>query len=283
MATTTEDIQTLPGFDIKPSAVTNSGEVVFTDGTNLITPNQLQCEAYGYTYDTATGSCYVFKTSTNLSTNITNVSNTIRGANNTTERGVTNTSIMGENNIVRSLSRNNIIVGNGNEISAGVKNATILGNNGLAQRDGEVVIGGGAFQGIGAGHGQTSIMSLSGKTTNATPTALYVNNSDTNTIIQRNSTSSFEAYDLNVIGVRTGGSSGSGAANDRVFFNYKGIIYLKDNQTSGLTTVASSGTVTGWLTFVAFSGTNDLHVQVKGATDMNISWSGTLQLYQVIV
>ena len=44
MATT---IPYLKGFDVKPSSTTPSGVVIFTDGRNDITPNQLQCEAYG--------------------------------------------------------------------------------------------------------------------------------------------------------------------------------------------------------------------------------------------
>jgi len=51
---------------IKPSQVSALGVVTFTDGTNTITPNQLQCEAYGYTYNRATGTCSIFRYNTNL-------------------------------------------------------------------------------------------------------------------------------------------------------------------------------------------------------------------------
>jgi len=273
----------LTGFTIKPSTVSEIGTVTFTDGTSDLTPNQLECEAYGYTYNSATGTCSAFRYSTSLSRTINNISNTIKGSGNILAEGTNNNLIVGESNTIRSISRNNLIVGTSNEVASGINNTTILGNYGEAQRDGEVVFGGGAFEGAGAGYGQSSTMSLSGTTTDATLTKLFVNSSSTNTIIARGSTSSFQGFDLNVIGVRTGGSAGSGAANDRVFFNTKGIIYLKDNQTSGLTTVASSGTITGWLTAVAFSGTNDMHVSVKGAADMNISWSATLHLYELKV
>ena len=36
---------------IRPDVITSNGRVFFTDGTNNnISPNQKQCEAYGYTY-----------------------------------------------------------------------------------------------------------------------------------------------------------------------------------------------------------------------------------------
>ena len=45
------------GFNIKPNKVTKLGQVIFTDGTNDVVPNQLACEAYGYRYNSATGTC----------------------------------------------------------------------------------------------------------------------------------------------------------------------------------------------------------------------------------
>ena len=143
--------------------------------------------------------------------------NFIKGKNNTAETGTTNTIIMGENNIVKGISRNNILIGDNNEVSNGVNNATVLGNYGIAQRDGEVVIGGGAFNGVGKGYGQSSVVSLSGTTTDATQTNLKVNNSSSDTIIARSSTSSFQGFEANVLGVRTGGTAG-GSPNDRIFF-----------------------------------------------------------------
>ena len=86
MATT---IPYLKGFDVKPSSTTPSGVVIFTDGRNDITPNQLQCEAYGYTYDKASGTCSVFRHNTSLNRSFSNESNKLQGANNTTETGTT--------------------------------------------------------------------------------------------------------------------------------------------------------------------------------------------------
>lgn len=269
------------GFSVKPKQTTRQGEVIFTDGTNDIIPNQVQCEAYGYTYNSDSRSCTAFRLNNSIITSADNVDNFIKGKNNTAETGTTNTIIMGENNIVKGISRNNILIGDNNEVANGVNNATVLGNYGIAERDGEVVIGGGGFNGAGKGYNQSSVVSLSGTTTDATQTNLKVNNSSSNTIIAKSSTSSFQGFEANVLGVRTGGTAG-GSPNNRIFLRATGIVYLKISNES-VATLGSFGTVTGWTTALFFDSTNDMHLSVTGAANMDISWSATLNLYEIIV
>ena len=57
MASKVTTIPYITGFTVKPLSTSELGIVTFTDGTNDVTPNQLQCKAYGYTYDIATGTC----------------------------------------------------------------------------------------------------------------------------------------------------------------------------------------------------------------------------------
>ena len=270
------------GFSVKPIAISSTGIVQFTDGTNGITPNQVQCEAYGYYYNTDSGTCTAYSLKPSLDVNGNNINNFIKGKNNSTQKGVNNTIIMGENNIVKGSSRNNLLIGDNNEISNNVNNATVLGNYGIAERDGEVVFGGGAFNGVGKGYGQSSTIALSGTTTDGTQTNLFVNNSSTNTIIARSSTSSFQGFEANVLGVRTGGVNPSGAVNDRIFIRVTGIVYLKDAQQSS-TILGQFGSHGGWASEVVFSGTNDMHLAVEGKVDMNVSWSATMHLYEIIV
>ena len=273
----------IKGFEVKPTRTTEIGDVIFTDGTNEVQPNQLQCEAYGYTYDKATGTCSAFRYNTNLNRAFSNLSNVIKGAGNSTQTGTNNTLVMGESNTVAGLSRNNLIIGSNNEIANGVNNATVVGNYGLAERDGEVVNGGGGFSGAGKGYAQSSTLSLTGTTTDATATSLFVNGDAATTIIARGtSTGSFQGFEANVMGVRTGGSAGSGAVNDRILLRATGIVYLKAESQSART-LGNSGTVAGWTTAIAFSGTNDMLLQVTGAADMNISWSATLNIYEIKV
>jgi hypothetical protein len=269
----------LNGYLVKPASVDSLGIVSFTDGTNAVTPNQKQCEAYGYTYDRASGTCKAFTYSTSLEKSLNNQSNYVRGANNTTETGTNNTHIMGESNTVKGLSRNNIIVGSNNEIANGVNNAVVFGNYGLAQRPGEVVFGGGGFSGTGKGYAQSSYITLTGTTTDATPTNLFVNGDSATTIIAR-SKNLFTGFEAKVIGVRTGGVA-AGNDGDRIFKKTEGIVYTT-TATQSRTILASFGTVSGWDAQIAISG-SDMFLQVTGATDMDISWSCTLNLYEVII
>ena len=101
----------LSGFTVKPLTISGLGVVRFTDGTNELTPNQVQCEAYGYTYNKAEGTCSVFRFNTNLNRSFDNSNNSTKGAQNVTETGTNNTLIMGESNTVKGFSRNNIIIG----------------------------------------------------------------------------------------------------------------------------------------------------------------------------
>tara|TARA_R110000824_G_scaffold332289_2_gene518930 strand:+ start:1339 stop:2184 length:846 start_codon:yes stop_codon:yes gene_type:complete len=270
----------LTGFDVKPSSISSIGTVTFTDGTNDLTPNQLQCEAYGYKYNKVTRTCSAFKYSSNLDSNISNITNKINGAGNTTLTNTANTYIIGENNTVKGDTRNNIVVGNYNEISSGVNNASVFGNYGIAEREGEVVIGGGGFSGAGKGYAQSSIITLTGTTTNASATNLFVNGDSSTTIIARSSTSSFQGFEATVIGVRTGGKSKGGAVNDRICLRVTGLVFLKAVDQSS-TDLGKFGTTGGWAAEMAFSGTNDMLFAVTGADYMNISWSCTLNLYEL--
>jgi|TARA_R110001583_G_scaffold6018_2_gene31561 hypothetical protein len=277
----------LSGYSIKPALTSTSGEVLYTDGTNSVKPNQDACEAYGYTYDKASGMCRAYAFSTKVPLSLIDETNYVQGANNTTEKGVNNTYVTGESNIVRGLSRNNMIVGSNNQIGilgdegGGANNATVLGSRGLAQRDGEVVMGGG---GDTIGKSQSSTIHLSGQTTDGGASFLSVSGDSSVTTIARDvsaTATSFTGFEANVMGVRTGGTA-AGNTNDRILLRATGIAYLKaDNQS--VSTLGSFGTVTGWTAAIGFSGTNDMNLQVTGATNMNITWSCTLNLYEMKV
>ena len=273
----------IKGFSVKPARTGGDGTVIFTDGTNEIQPNQLQCEAYGYTYDKASGTCSSFRYNTNLNTAFNNSNNLIKGVRNTTQTGTNNTLIMGESNTVAGLSRNNLIIGSNNEIAIGVNNASVFGNYGIAERDGEVVIGGGGFGGVGKGYAQSSTITLTGVTRTATPDNLKVNGDSATTIIARDTIiGSFQGFEANVMGVRTGGSAASGAVDDRIFLRATGIVY-KIVADQSVETLGSFGTIDGWTAAIAFSGTNDMFLEVTGVADMTIKWSCTLNIYEIKV
>lgn len=272
-------INFIPGYNVKPDSIDEFGVVSFTDGTNIMSPNQQQCQAYGYRYDIATGTCYAFTFNRGVTTSSENFTNIIRGAQNTTEIGTSNTYIMGDKNNVKGNSRNNIIVGNYNEISSGVNNAAVLGSYGVAQRPGEVVMGGG---GGSLGKNQSSTIHLSGTTTDAAATSLFLNGDSNQTVIARdNSENNFSSFEAHIMGIRTGGTA-AGNANDRIYLKADGLVFLKAANQQARDR-GSFGTVTGWTAAVAFTGTNDMVVQVTGAAGMNITWACTFNLYEMII
>ena len=272
-------INFIPGYNVKPDSIDEFGVVSFTDGTNIMSPNQQQCQAYGYRYDIATGTCYAFTFNRGVTTSSENFTNIIRGAQNTTEIGTSNTYIMGDKNNVKGNSRNNIIVGNYNEISSGVNNAAVLGSYGVAQRPGEVVMGGG---GGSLGKNQSSTIHLSGTTTDASATSLFLNGDSTQTVIARDdSENNFSSFEAHITGVRTGGTA-AGNVFDRIYLKADGLVYLKASSQQARDR-GNFGTVTGWTAAVAFTGTNDMVVQVTGAANMEITWACTFNLYEMII
>jgi len=270
----------LTGFDVKPLSTSEIGVVTFTDGTNEIIPNQLQCEAYGYTYNQADGTCSIFRYNTNLNRSFSNVTNKLQGAGNTTETGTNNTYIIGENNTVRGLSRNNIVVGNNNEIASGVNNANVFGTLGEATADNSIVLGGNASA-DSLGERQTMTF-IYGKTTtnNSTVDAFLNNTTDSYFVVPENTAIYFQSETL---AVRVGGSSGSGAVGDFKSWVERGVVINKSGTLSivrSRTSPASSGTTTGWSPINSVSGTYFLQT-VKGATDMNIEWASTIRMTQI--
>ena len=268
----------LPGYNIKPNKITETGEVTFTNGTSEVMANQQQCEAYGYTYNRVDGTCSAFKYSTKLVNNFRNERNNIQGSQNVTGEGANNTFVMGESNLIQGNSRNSVIIGSNNEIKEYADNASVLGNYGVAYRAGEIVFGGGGFTGAGKGKAQSSILALTGTTTDESPTSLFVNGDINTTAIARN-VASYLSFEAKVIGVRTGGTA-AGSDGDRIFLTTTGIVY-ETTANESTPVIVSTGTVAGWTANMDFSG-SDLLFQVTGAADMNISWSCTLHIYEMI-
>ena len=267
----------LTGYSVKPSYIEAAGVVVFTDGTNEFPPNQQQCEAYGFTYDVATGTCLAYNYTPKVGLDLNNDTNILNGSMNTVEPGTTATFISGERNTVRSNSRNNIIIGNNNEVEQGVTNASVFGNYGVARNAGSLVIGGGV---AGKGYAQSSVITLTGTTTNNTSTALFVNGDSNVTAISMGGDLSkkYIGYEAALIGARTGGSA-AGSVGDRIFLTISGIIFeTTANESSAA--IVQVGTVSGWTGLIDFDS-SDMEFSVTGATNVNISWSCTLNLYEM--
>jgi hypothetical protein len=265
-------MQYLTGYTIKPHRVSGLGEVIFTDGTNTgIRANQVQCEAYGYTYDKASGTCRAFRYNTNLNRNISNINNKFNGPGNTTELGSNTIQINGSNNTTKGFNNNCFISGSNNEIANSVNNATVLGSNGIAIRDGEFVVGSPA--------GQTSIFTLNGTTTDATSTSLFVNGDTDVTIIARELDTPY-FFTIDVFTVRIGGASGSGAIGDRIFLKVEGMV-VDTTVTQSTTTIVGFGTTVGWTAACAVAS-DDLYLKVTGTAAMTIQWQAKAEFTKMI-
>jgi len=270
----------LTGFDVKPLSTSPSGVVTFTDGRNDIIPNQLQCEAYGYTYNKADGTCSIFRFNTNLNRSFSNISNKLQGAGNTTETGTNNTYIIGENNTVKGLSRNNIVVGNNNEIANGVNNANVYGTLGEATADNSIVLGGNVAADL-LGERQSIQVIYGTQTTAGSTVASYLNNTtDKLLAVPENAVMYFHA---DVVAVRVGGSSATGATGDFASWVERGVVINKSGTLSierERDAIKDAGVTTLWRPTGAISGT-DFVMNVRGAANVTIEWCSNITFTQI--
>ena len=267
----------LSGFKVKPLSISGLGVVTFTDGTNEVTPNQLQCEAYGYTYNKAEGTCSVFRFNTNLNRSFDNSNNSTKGSQNVTETGTNNTLIMGENNTVKGFSRNNIIIGSNNEIANGVNNANVFGTFGEATADNSIVLGGNAGSDY-LGKRQSIQLIYGVKTTDGTTVDSYLNGiTGSYFVVPENTAIMFEA---DILAVRVGGE---GTVGDFKSWIETGVVVNKSGELtvdSSTISHSSSGTTGGWDAESSVSGTNYI-MSVEGVDDTTIEWVSNIRFTQL--
>ena len=281
MPTRQRTISFLPGFSVKPSRTSGVGTVFFTDGSAEVRPNQVQCEAYGYTYDKTTGTCSAFKYNAGIERGFSNIDNTISGAGNSTQTGTTNTYIMGENNVVRGLSRNNIVTGSGNEIANSINNVSISGMLGEATASNSIVLGGNTTGDL-LGERQFVRCLYGTQTTSNSTVASGINNeTGVRFTIPENSIVYFHA---DTIVVRVGGSSGSGAVGDYGSYVERGVIINKSGTCTiqrERDTIKTSGTVTNWRILAAVGADDTLSLTCRGQTDMTLEWCMNVNITQI--
>lgn len=275
----TYSIPFLTGFTVKPLSVSAIGVVSFTDGAREITPNQLQCEAYGYTYNKASGTCSIFRFNTNLIRSFNNSNNSTKGSQNVTETGTNNTLIMGESNTVKGFSRNNIIIGSNNEIANGVNNANVFGTFGEATADNSIVLGGNATT-DSLGKRQAIQLIYGTQTTDGIDAYSYLNGiTDSFFVVPENTAIMFEA---DILAVRVGGT-GSGAVGDFKTWIETGVVINKSGELSVDSSTIShsnSGSTGGWDAVSTVSGTNYI-MSVEGAADKTIDWVSNIRFTQL--
>ena len=264
-------------FKIKPKEVRKDGTVLFTDGTNNLVPNQLACEAYGYKYDTATGSCVSFKPTVQLDQQLKEPSNTIKGVNNKTNKGTSRSIINGTQNTTNGFNENCFISGEGNTINNGINNATVVGAYGKVKRQGEFVQGGGGSSKVN--QYQSSVVHLTCNTTDNTPTNMEINDlTDEFINTEANSIVGFEIF---LTRLEIGGSSGT--AGNFSYRHIKGVIRVASNKVPTIVTFNSrilGKDGTNGSASVIDTGTNTsiFTIQVTGANNVNNIWNATVHL-----
>jgi len=267
------------GFNIKPKEVLRTGEILFTDGTNEVIPNQSACEAYGYTYNAATGTCTAFKYDSTLDRKFHDIHNNVSGG--VTDNATQNTILNGQQNITKGNNFNNILNGEQHRIENSIKNSNLLGGSyGNIQNQGEVVIGGGGF-GSTLALAQTSFVQQSGNTTDVTQTSLYTQYI-TNKFIEKvgNAVIGFEA---NVIGVNTG--VGTGTTGEYGYVQITGAVTFTNGLASTYhqttTHIVAYGTSGMHITAVMKDATaTSFGVAVTGLAETTIQWTAEVKLWQ---
>ena len=278
------------GLTIKPNSVSTLGVVTFTDGTNDVTPNQSQCEAYGYTYNELTGSCNAFNFNSNLEGDISNVKNKFNGAGNTTEFGSNTIQINGTDNTTRGFNNNCLINGSANEIANGVSNAVVFGTNGEARTDGEFTIGGGKSILYGneeayySSRRKTSTIELSGVTTDNTATNLTVQG-DGSTYINVEA-NSIIGYDIYITRLELGGSAGT--AGNYSYRNIRGAVKIDRLGVMSFVVgfnrnIAKIGiNATCIMADSTTGGVPSISVNVKDRVNVHNLWSASVTLHEVV-
>ena len=283
----TPTIQFAPGLNSKPLAVSGFGAVKFTTGRDStgaiieITPNQTQCEAYGYTYNQSTGTCSAYTFNSNVQGVINNENNRTFGVGNISGVGTNNTLVMGESNTIRGNSRNSLVTGKSNQIAEDVNNVSMSGTSGEATASNSVVLGGNSFT-APLGMKQSIHLMYGRQTTTSGWVASYLNDTTASYFnIPDNTVMYFHAE---VLGVRVGGT-GTGNPGDFASFVERGVIINKSGVTSisrERDAIKSSGTVTTWLTRSSVSAANtNFILEVKGAANVTIEWASTIRFTQI--
>jgi len=254
----------------KISSIDKTGKVLFVDdkGTGTTIGTKTDCNAYGYDYNGRF--CYAFKTQKddNKDDNI----------------------VQGFGNSLSGKLHN--VNGNGNEVLAG-SNANILGSNNLvhANASNSVTVGKGNYtEHYGSFNYSASntanrckfmLLQLSGTTTNATPTELYIGGEVAQRFIINSDFESAYAIDYTAVGLN--------AASNEVWTNYGHATFKYVNSTltevghTKATTIRDSA-LDYDIEFAAINGTEDyIEIKVEGEASHTVYWNVILKVTEVRV
>jgi hypothetical protein len=275
-------VENIEGQILKPARTLIGGEVLFTqNGDNFVQPDQETCEAYGYTYDKSSSTCYAFNKSNNLVVADRQSTNDIKGGGNTIRTGVINNDIRGGKNTFNGLNRNDVTIGDENNLANGVNNTITIGQLTNVTTNNSLYIGGNT-DGDLLGERQSIQLVYGCQTTGTANVSSGINNvAGVRYAIPDNCIIYFHA---DTIAVRTAGSSGTGAVGDYASYVERGVIINKSGTASiqrERDTIKTSGTVTNWRILASVGLNNTLALQCRGNTNQTIEWCMNVTITQI--
>ena len=286
-------IQTKKGLVLKPDSISDLGNVTFTDGTLTgLFADQKTCEAYGYKYNLATGTCSAFTTNFNTVGSVTERNKINLGTNNEIPANAQNNLVVGTNNLQDSFNNNTFILGNEHEIEATIKNASILGGSrATVNRQSEVSIGGGQRT-ISDSTSATTFNSRR-KTSTLELSCVTIDNTATNMTIQGDGESfinvennSIIGYDIYVTRLELGGSSG--VVGNYSYRNIRGAVKIDNSGTMSfvvgfsrnIAKIGQNGTCI--MADSTIGGVPSISVNVQDRNNVYNLWSASVTLHEVI-
>tara|TARA_R100001224_G_scaffold47034_1_gene27119 strand:- start:1 stop:888 length:888 start_codon:yes stop_codon:yes gene_type:complete len=286
-------IQTKKGLVLKPDSISDLGNVTFTDGTLTgLFADQKTCEAYGYKYNLATGTCSAFTTNFNTVGSVTERNKINLGTNNEIPANAQNNLVVGTNNLQDSFNNNTFILGNEHEIEATIKNASILGGSrATVNRQSEVAIGGG----VKSISDSTNAVTFNSrrKTSTLELSCVTIDNTATNMTIQGDGESfinvennSIIGYDIYVTRLELGGSSG--VVGNYSYRNIRGAVKIDNSGTMSfvvgfsrnIAKIGQNGTCI--MADSTIGGVPSISVNVQDRNNVYNLWSASVTLHEVI-
>ena len=287
-------IITKTGFILKPNSVSSLGTVTFTDGTtNGLIADQQTCEAYGYTYNIATGTCSAFVPSPKMVDDFNNTNNYELGQRNSRESATQNNLIVGTHNTNKGSNSNTLMLGNQHKIEIGNDNSSILGGSrAIVTRKGEVVTAGGGQRTLSDSTSaatfnsrrQSSTIELSGVTIDNTATNLTVQGDGSSFINVKNN--SIIGYDIYITRLELGGTSGT--AGNYSYRNIRGAVQIDDSYnmafvvgfSRNIAKIGQNGTCI--MVDTSTSSLKSISVNVQDRNNLHNLWSASVTLHEVI-
>ena len=286
-------IQTKKGLVLKPDSISDLGDVTFTDGslTGLFA-DQKTCEAYGYKYNLATGTCSAFTTNFNIVGSVTERNKINLGTNNEIPANAQNNLVIGTSNLQDGFNNNTFILGNEHEIEVEMKNSSILGGSrGTVSRQSEIAIGGGKRAISDSTNAvtlnsrrQTSTLELSCVTIDNTATNMTIQGDGESFInVQNNSIIGFDIY---VTRLELGGTRG--VAGNYSYRNIRGAVKIDNSGTMSfvvgfsrnIAKIGQNGTCI--MADSTIGGVPSISVNVQDRNNVHNLWSASVTLHEVI-